>query len=100
MRSSCLCWEGAEPSARRQEFFTWEKNVDEMNGKGTCRRLLVKKKRKERKMRSGLIRRKAAETQEVKSLLERKHTGEDKDVRGNTQPWQQQIPRNPFPSRD
>lgn len=28
--------------------FTWEKNVDEMNGKGTCRRLLDKK----RKMRS------------------------------------------------
>lgn len=29
--------------SERQRFFTWEKNVDEMNGKGTCPRLLVKK---------------------------------------------------------
>lgn len=34
---------------RGGRVFTWEKNVGEMNGKGTCPRLHVKKKKKEEK---------------------------------------------------
>lgn len=74
---------GGGAEAKKAGVFAWEKNVVEMNEKGTCPRLLVKKKRK-RKMRCGPIRRKAAKTREVKSLVERKHIEEDKEARGST----------------
>lgn len=37
-----------ESKKTKRRDFTWEKNVDEMNGKRTCPRLLGRKKKKKR----------------------------------------------------
>lgn len=37
---------GGGAESKKAGVFAWEKNVAEMNGKGTCPRLLVKKKKK------------------------------------------------------
>lgn len=47
---------GGGVESKKARVFAWEKNVDEMNGKGTCPGLLVKKKkeRKENEIRADL----------------------------------------------
>lgn len=77
MESSCFFEGGGGPAGRkegggwrswgsrgceseRQRFFTWEKNVDEMNGREHAQGYLSKN------IRSGLMRTRAAVMQEVK----------------------------------
>lgn len=53
-------WGSRGCESERQRFFTWEKNVDEMNGREHAQGYLSKN------IRSGLMRTRAAVMQEVK----------------------------------